>query len=263
MDLKGLSSRTKKIYLNEIDKYEKYFSRPSEELGTEEIKRYLHYIIQTRQNSSSAVNVAYSALKFLYGNTLGRDWEFRSIPRMKKAIKLPVILDQDEINAILNVTCNIKHRALLAIIYSAGLRVSEAAHLKVTDIDSKRMVVRVEQAKGAKDRYTILSRNALTLLREYWYAYHPGYWLFTGHQEDRPVCIRTIQKVFEINAAKAGITKPVSVHTLRHSFATHLLENGTDLHHIQLLLGHTSPKTTTIVWNLSDVFFCMCFRKNS
>lgn len=246
MDLKGLSSRTKKIYLTEIDKYEKYFNRPPEELSAEEIKQYLHYIIQTKQNSSSAVNVAYSALKFFYSNTLNRDWEFKSIPRMKKAKKLPIVLDRKEINAILNVTRNIKHRALLALIYSAGLRVSEAANLKVTDIDSKRMLVRVEQAKGAKDRYTLLSRTALALLRRYWYAYRPSYWLFAGQQGNKPVSVRTIQKVFEIYAGKAGITKPASVHTLRHSFATHLLENGTDLHHIQLFLGHSSPQTTTI-----------------
>jgi integrase/recombinase XerD len=246
LELKGLSPRTRKIYLSEVEKFEKHFKKSPEGIGTEEIKEYLHYIIREKQNSPCAVNLAYSALKFLYGQTLGKEWLLTGIPRTKQSKKLPVILDRLEITSLLEVTRNIKHRAILSVIYSAGLRVSEAAKLKITDIDGKRMQIRIEQAKGAKDRYTLLAQTTLELLRTYWKAYHPTYWLFMGHGRAGHITERTIQKIFETSKAKAGIIKPASVHTLRHSFATHLLENGVGLHHIQMLLGHRSPHTTTI-----------------
>jgi site-specific recombinase XerD len=153
--------------------------------------------------------------------------------------------------SLFSVTKNIKHRAILMLIYSSGLRLMEAAHLKVTDVDSKRMLLRIKQGKGRKDRYTILSKVALEALREYWSQYRPREWLFAGRFPDKPLTGRSIQKVL-IKAKKlAGIKKPATVHTLRHSFATHLLEAGTDLYHIQLLLGHRSINTTTIYLHVS------------
>jgi integrase/recombinase XerD len=246
LELKGLSPKTRRIYLIEVEKFAKHFKKSPEELGTEDIKEYLHYIIREKQNSSCAVNQAYSALKFLYAQTMGKEWILNGIPRTKLPTKLPVIFDRQEITALLEATRNIKHRAILSVIYSAGLRVSEAAKLKITDIDGKRMQIRVEQAKGAKDRYTLLAKSTLELLRTYWTAYHPTYWLFMGHGKAGHITERTIQKIFETSKTTAGIIKPASVHTLRHSFATHLLENGVGLHHIQMLLGHQSPHTTTI-----------------
>jgi integrase/recombinase XerD len=146
---------------------------------------------------------------------------------------------------------NLKHRAILTITYSAGLRISETARLKVTDIDSKRMMVRVQQGKGYKDRYTILSKTALVCLRQYWRSYRPKDWLFEGQKEGTHIGISSIRQIFLEAKERAGITKPASPHTLRHSFATHLIEAGTSLHHVQLLLGHKSPTTTTVYLHVS------------
>lgn len=246
LEIKGYSPKTKKVYLKEVEKFAEYYNKRPEEMGRTEIKDYLHHLITGKKCSSSILHQAYSAIKFLYVTVMEREWEFTSIPRMKKEKRLPIVLDTNEVSAILKSTNNLKHKALLTIIYSAGLRVSEAARLKITDIDSKRMQIRVEQAKGAKDRYTLLSGVALDILRKYWSTYHPSFWLFNGQAGCTHITERTIQKVFENCRNKAGITKPVSVHSLRHSFATHLLENGIGIHHIQLLLGHSSPKTTTV-----------------
>lgn len=244
--LKGMSPKTQKIYLREVEKFILHYGKRPESLGCTEVKEYLHHLITHKGLTSSAINQAYSALKFFYHNTLGRPWEFSKIPRIRRPRKLPVILERDEIDALLKATRNLKHRTILTVIYSAGLRISEAANLAVNDIDGKRMLIRIQEGKGGKDRYTLLSRTALDLLREYWKLYHPIKWLFPGHSPEKPISTRTIQKVFEASIKKAGIKKAVSIHTLRHSFATHLLENGVDIHHIQVLLGHSSPNTTAI-----------------
>jgi site-specific recombinase XerD len=165
--------------------------------------------------------------------------------------KLPVVLSREEIRGIFSAIKNLKHRALLMAIYSAGLRVSEVVHLKVSDLDSQRMTIRVQQGKGQKDRYTLLSQRTLEVLRDYWRAYRPQDWLFPGKPATQPLSVSAVQRVFGMVLLRAGIKKPASVHTLRHSFATHLLEDGTDLYHIQRLLGHASPKTTTVYLHLS------------
>lgn len=157
-----------------------------------------------------------------------------------------MVLSLCEVKAIFDVIANLKHRVILMTTYSGGFRVSEVAHLRVTDIDSKRMQIRVEQGKGKKDRYTLLSPALLEHLRTYWRYYHPTTWLFPGNRNDKPVGITTIQKVFKNAKKKARINKPATVHTLRHSFATHLLESGVDVFTIQKLLGHTSLHTTSI-----------------
>jgi site-specific recombinase XerD len=173
------------------------------------------------------------------------------IPRLKGTKKLPVVLERKEVESLFSVTENLKHRAVLMLIYSSGLRLREASHLKVSDIDSKRMVLRIKQGKGRKDRYTLLSTAALESLREYWSCYRPQQWLFPGRPSSQPLSVRSIQRVFKKARTLAGIRKPATVHTLRHSFATHLLEQGTDLHRIQLLLGHRSLKTTAIYLHVS------------
>ena len=162
-----------------------------------------------------------------------------------------MVLAQSEIKDLFNAVINLKHRTILITIYAAGLRVSEAANLKVTDIDSRNMQIRVVQGKGQKDRYTMLSPKNLEVLRDYWKYYHPKDWLFPGNPMDKPISTRTIQKVFKTAKTKAGIKKEATVHTLRHSFATHLVEAGTSIFHIQQLMGHTNPKTTSVYIHLS------------
>lgn len=251
LELRGLSPKTQKIYLGQVSNFALYFNKSPEQLGESEVKRYLLYILRERGASFSSVNQCYSALRFLYQRTLNRKWVVEKIPYPKSQKKLPVVLDRTEVEALFSATRNLKHRAILMVTYSSGLRVSETAHLKVSDIDSKRMMVRIRQGKGSKDRYSILSHVALEVLRQYWREYRPSEWLFPGEWPDKPISERSIQKAFDKAKKLAGITKPATVHTLRHSFATHLLEAGTDLHHIQLLLGHRSPKTTTIYMHVS------------
>lgn len=252
LELKGFSPNTQKLYLTHIRQFAEHFMKSPLDLGESEIKEYLHFLITERNLSNSYISSSYSALKFLYETTLKRQWEMEGIPRTKKQKRLPVVLSKEEVKRLIDVTTNIKHKAILTTIYSAGLRVSEAANLKLNDIDSGNMQIRVEQGKGNKDRYTILSDKTLELLRQYYKLYRPVTWLFPGASQDSPLTSRTIQKVFEQSKQKAAISKDVTVHSLRHSFATHLLEVGTDIYHIQLLLGHSSVKTTSIYIHLTN-----------
>ena len=251
LELKGLSPNTQEIYLRQVSQFSRHFRRSPHHLGEKEVREYLLYLIREKKVSTSTVNQCYHALKFLYERTLERERVMARVPRVKTHKKLPIVLDREEVESLFSVMKNVKHRAILMLIYSSGLRLMEAAHLKVTDIDSKRMLLRVRQGKGSKDRYTILSKTALEALREYWNQYRPQEWLFAGRFPGKPLHGRSIQKVL-IKAKKlAGIKKPATIHTLRHSFATHLLEAGTDLYHIHLLLGHSSLNTTTIYLHVS------------
>lgn len=173
-----------------------------------------------------------------------------NLSRIKEGKKLPVVLSQSEIKEIFDATDNLKHKTILMTIYAAGLKVSEAANLKVKDIDSKNMQIIIRQGKGKKDRYTLLSKTNLDILREYWKRYHPSTYLFPGKALNSHISVRTVQKIFEHSKDSANIKKEASVHTLRHSFATHLLEAGTDICYIQRLLGHASINTTTIYLHL-------------
>ncbi len=251
MDLKGFSQPTKTNYIRHIEKFCRYFKASPEVLGEKEIKQYLHFLMMKANMSQSYNSQAYSALKFLYETTLKRDWDGFKIPRSKKSKKLPIVLSREEIKRIFVVTKNLKHRAILMTIYGAGLRISEAANLRVSDIDSNRMQLRIRGGKGNKDRYTLLSKTNLKILREYWNEFRPKEYLFPGIDKNIPINSRTIQKVFKQVIHKAGITKDVTVHTLRHSFATHLLDAGADVFHIQNLMGHTSVRTTTVYLHIS------------
>jgi integrase/recombinase XerD len=193
----------------------------------------------------------YSALRFFYEITLERDWSAFRIPRVRTPKRLPVVLAREEVAAILTAAENLKYRAILATIYSAGLRVSEAAHLKVSDIDSDQMTIYVSHGKRSRNRYTILARYTLKLLREYWSTYRPVDWLFPGKPPSRPVASRSIQYAFRKAFDRTDIKKPATIHSLRHSFATHLVDAGTNLCHIQRLLGHASPRTTSIYLHIS------------
>lgn len=250
LDIKGYSPQTKRSYIGQVERFSRYYGKSPDKLGEQEIKEYLHYLIKIRKLSSSHINIAYSALKFFYNTTLHREWDIEKIPRIKNGKTLPRILSQEEVTRLLQATSNLKHRAMLMTIYGAGLRVSETANLKLGDIDSKRMQIHIYQGKGKKDRYTILSEANLSILRKYWELYRPDYWMFPGVPKDKPISTRTIQKLFQNSRVKVGIKKQVSVHSLRHSFATHLLEFGVDIYHIQKLMGHSSIKTTSIYIHL-------------
>jgi len=253
LQLKGITPKTQKKYLREVNNLSSYFGKSPEELGEKEVKEYLLHLLEDRKLSRGTYKNYAAGIKFLYTTTLNRAEVVEKIRYPKAAKKLPVVLDLVEVKALLSVTENLKHRALLTITYSAGLRVSEAATLRVTDIDSKRMMVRVQQGKGGKDRYSILSQAALELLRRYWRQYRPKEWLFEGQKDGTHMCYTAIRNIFFEAKKRAGITKPASPHTLRHSFATHLIEAGTSLHHVQLLLGHRSPTTTTIYLHVSKM----------
>jgi len=246
MELKNFSLRTIDTYLACVKSFVAHYKRSPELMGYNEIRDYLYYLLKDKKASQSTINQTYSALKFLYQNTLQRDWDTFKIPRCKMGRKLPVVLSKEEVHALFSVIPNLKHRSILMTIYSGGLRLNEATHLKVSDIDSKRMTIRVQQGKGNKDRYTLLGKRTLQILRIYWKLYHPSDWLFPSTRLDQPISHSSIQRVFKGVLHKSGIKKKASIHTLRHSFATHLLESGTDLYHIQRLLGHTTIHTTSI-----------------
>ena len=196
------------------------------------------------QVSAGYCRGARAALILLYETVLKQPDKVSDLPRMKRPYQLPVVLSREEVARLFKVTTNLKHKALLMVGYSAGLRVGEVVRLKVSDVDSKRMQIRVIAGKGAKDRYTVLSERALSVLREYFRAYKPKDWLFPGAELTDHLSERSAQKVFACSRKKAGITKPVTFHTLRHSFATHLLEDGVDIRYIQELMGHDSILTT-------------------
>ena len=245
MQLKGYSNRTIDTYINCIISLSKYYNTSPDLLTVEQLREYIQFYLKERHLSKSWMNQTISALKIFFCEVLRREWNSLDIPRPRREKKLPVILSKGEISKLIRVTRNIKHRAVLSLTYSSGLRLSEVCELKVGDIDSKRMLVRVVQAKGNKDRYTILSPVALDLLRIYWKMYSPAVWLFESRNH-QPVPARTVQQVFKNALHKAGINKQVGIHSLRHSFATHLLEQGVSLPIIQQLLGHRYLQTTSI-----------------
>jgi site-specific recombinase XerD len=251
MRLRRFSPKTIACYLACMKGVAKHFRKSPAELGDEEIRAYLYSLMEERKVSQSVLVQTYSALKFFFEKTLQKQWNAFRIPRCKQRRKLPAVLTREEVESILSATKNLKHRAILMTIYSAGLRIGEATRLKVSDIESGRMMIRVNEGKGLKDRYTLLGERNLEMLRRYWKAYRPLEWLFPGRNASTPVSTSAIQKVFKTSLEKAGIKKKASVHTLRHCFATHLLESGTDLYYIQRLLGHKSAGTTSVYLHIT------------
>lgn len=249
------SDRTIKNYKSHFEELINHY--PTHEIDTIDermIIAFCQFLVIERKVSSSYQNSAINAIKFYYERVLGGQRKFYSLNRPNKEKSLPNVLSLEEVTNILKVTTNVKHNAILTTIYSAGLRVGEAINLKIKDIDSNRMQIRVEQSKGKKDRYTLLSPKTLAILRNYVKTYHPHEYLFEGI-EGGQYSVRSIQAFFAEACKKACITKKVSVHTLRHSFATHLLEKGTDLRYIQMLLGHESSKTTEIYTHMTTKGF--------
>jgi integrase/recombinase XerD len=212
--------------------------------------------MEVRALTPSSICVATGALRFLYKITLKRTWAVEEIPMPKRPRKLPEILSPEEVRHFLDAIINHKHRAILMTAYAAGLRVSEATHLKVTDIDSQRMMLRVEQGKGMKDRYVMLSPRLLDVLRTYWKSARPTQWMFPGEVPGQPITREAVGLACQKARRDAGITKPITPHALRHAFATHLLESGADLRTIQLLLGHRSLATTARYLKVATTTVC-------
>ena len=243
MQVRNLSPVTQRCYVHAVAKFAQHFNRSPDRLGLEEVRAYQIHLTTTGI-SWAGFNVAVCALRFLYGVTLGRTAMVERIPYARKQQQLPVILSADEIVRFFAAVPSLKHRTALMAAYAAGLRVSEVVQLRVADIDSNRMLIRVEQGKGHRDRYVMLSAQLLVMLRAYWQEIRPKHWLFPGRDESHPLHVSTLHWVCRNARETAKLGKPVSVHTLRHSFATHLLEAGTDIRTIQVLLGHQHLSTT-------------------
>lgn len=246
IELRGLSKGTVKEYCQRVKLFQDHFKKPATEIVEREIRDYLYYLRNDRNLSVSAVNTYNCALRFLYDVTLEQNLNYKRVPRLKQPYLLPNILTKDEVQAIFNAADNLKHKCILMTIYGSGLRLSEITSLKLSDIDSKNMRIFIDQGKGQKDRYALLSQWNLEILREYWKQYKPKYWLFEGMEEGSHISKRAVQDLFKKYLKKSGMSKKASVHTLRHSFATHLLEDGTNLFYIRDLLGHATIRTTTV-----------------
>lgn len=236
MQIRNLTPNTQRVYVAQVVRFALHFHKSPSLLGPPEIRTYLLYLTRERHLAASSVIVTVSALRFFYHITLKRPWVVEDdIPTGRQAKKLPVVMSQEEVARFLGAVDNLKHRVILTVCYATGLRISEAVRLTPAAIDSKRMVIRVEQGKGRKDRYVMLPPKLLA---------HPGEWLFPGRLPGQPVSPLTIDRTCREVRARCGIGKPVSPHSLRHAFAVHLLEAGTDLRTIQLLLGHRNLSTT-------------------
>jgi integrase/recombinase XerD len=244
MQLKGYSPRTIKSYVSLISQLALHYHTPVDLLSVDQIRDYILQNITTNKHSKSWMNMIISAIKLLFCDVLKREWNRLDLPRPRMDKKVPVILSREEVHRIINSKTNIKHKAILMLTYSGGLRLGEVSSLKIADIDSGRMLIHLKKAKGDKERYTILSAVALDFLRKYYRVYKPKEWLFEGSSRDA-ISRRTVQEVFKQALAKSKVQKDVSIHSLRHSFATHLLEQGVALPIIQQMMGHKSLKTTS------------------
>jgi integrase/recombinase XerD len=244
MRLRNLAPVTQRNYIAHVAAFARFFGQSPENLGVEAVREYLLYLLDERKMSPDGVNQQVSALKFLYLTTLEMPWNSSDFPRAKRSYKLPVVLSHEEVVQFFDHVPSLRYRAALMICYGAGLRVAEAVAVKISDLDSKRMLLRVEQGKGRKDRYVMLSPRLLQVLRIYWRAARPEDYLFPSWRTGRHLNAASLQQACRDAWLRSGLRKRVTVHTLRHSFATHLLENGTDVRVIQVLLGHSQIDTT-------------------
>ena len=246
MQLARYAPATQDAYLTAVKRLAAFYRRPPDQLSPEEIQAYVRHLLTVEQKAWSTVNQAVCAFRALYLDTLGWDPLKLYLGPRSGPFRLPEILSQEEVEQLLRAVKNPKHRVMLMTTYGAGLRVSELVALTVTDIHSQRMMIRIDQGKGRKDRYTILSERLLTELREYWTMQRPRPWLFPGKNPQRPLTRAAAQDVYNRAKDRAGIERGNGIHTLRHTFATHMLEAGANLRVIQLLLGHKSIKTTQL-----------------
>lgn len=244
LKVKQSPQNTIRGYMSQARRFAAFHNKCPSELDREDVRSYLLYLVEEKRLSHNSLLQVRAALKFLYTVTLGRDWVFDRLPCPKKASKLPVVLSQDEIAEFFACLQSLKYRAILMTAYAGGLRVEEVTSLRVRDIDSRRMVIRINQGKRCKDREVMLANHALTVLREYWKAARPKEFLFPGRGKSGHITQSSVYRACQAAIERSSITKTVGPHTLRHSFATHLLEAGTDVRTIQILLGHRNLSTT-------------------
>ena len=253
LQIRHYSPTTIRLYLYAIKEFAKHFGKPPDQLGAEHIRRYQLFLTKEKKVSTSTYVLMVCALRFFYTHTLHRKVAIERIPFPRRERKLPMILSRDEVKALLEAPRDLRYRAMLAILYGSGLRVSEVARLKVADIDSARNVLWVRSGKGRKDRQALLPPKLRELLRCYWRTRRPTDWLFPGADPSQPVSAKTIFRACRQAAHSDGIAKSVHPHLLRHAFATHLLEAGTNLRTIQILLGHANLETTARYLQVADV----------
>jgi site-specific recombinase XerD len=251
LQIRGYSPRTRRVYLGCVRNFVKFFGTPPDKLGTEDIRRYQLHLID-RQVSWTTFNQSVCALRFFFNVTLGKNWDVRHLPYHKRGRRLPEILAAQEVTALIDAAANLRDKAVLMALYGGGLRLNEVRVLKAGDIDSGRMLLRVIQGKGRKDRYVKLPETFLLTLRAYWLEARPPVYLFPGTNPMGPLSERAIQRMVKETALRAGITKRVTPHGLRHAYATHHLENGTNLREIQALLGHRSLNTTSLYTHVAN-----------
>lgn len=251
LKLRGCSPRTSKAYLDWVRRFAKHYRRSPEQLGSEQVRAYLVGLLAEGKLSRSTLVQAFCALKFFYVHVVHRPFEVENLRFPRRARRLPRVLSVSEVRRLLDSAADLKEQAILTTLYSSGLRLKELLQLQVKDIDSERMQILVRQGKGAQERKTVLSRSLLDVLRRYFRCYQPATWLFYGRTPEQPMAERAVQRMVRRLSDRAGLSPGVSPHTLRHSFATHLLEHGTELPYIQELLGHRSLKTTMLYARVS------------
>lgn len=254
MQLRGLSEKTQESYVRAVRQLAEHYAKSLDQISEEELRQYFLYLKNSKRVSRSAFAIALCGIKFLYQHSLQREWVTLELARAPKEKRLPVVLSQEEVQRILGGLRLPGYRVCLSTIYACGLRVQEGVHLCVPDVDSGRMVVHVRQSKGRKDRDVPLPVSVLEMLRGYWVQHRHPVWLFPGRtkagiplcQASGPLSVSSVQKAFRAALSESGVKKAATVHTLRHSYATHLLEAGVGLREIQAYLGHRSPQTTAI-----------------
>lgn len=251
LKLRGCSPRTSTAYLSWVTRFAAHYRRAPEQMGSEEVRAYLVDLLAVGKLSRSTLVQAFCALKFFYVHVLHRSFEVEDLRFPRRGRKLPRVLSESEVRRLLESATDLKEQTILMTLYATGLRLSELLHLQVKDIDSTKMQIRVRQGKGAKDRNVLLSRTLLEVLRHYFLRYRPVSWLFYGQSPQQPLSDQTVQRMVRRLSEKAGLRPGVTTHTLRHSFATHLLEHGTDLPYIKELLGHRNLKTTMLYTRVS------------
>jgi integrase/recombinase XerD len=251
MDLRGFTPKTQEAYIGAVRGLAGFHRRSPDQLSDEEIREFFLHLVNVKHAARSTVTIYLCGIKFFYEKTLGKALPVLDLVRPRSRVKRPVVLSTTEVKELLGLVRHPLCRMALTVIYSCGLRISEGLNLKVADIDGDRMLVRVENGKGGKDRYVPLPECTRELLRGYYVIYRPKTWLFPAKSDDRPYCVTNLQKAFRAVVRQSGIGKHASVHTLRHSYATHLLESGVHLRTIQEILGHKSSQTTAVYTHLT------------
>lgn len=256
LKIRGYSKKTQETYLRCMKNFIKFHNKSPDVLNPEDIKKYQVHLVNEKKVSWTVFNQSVCAIRFFYTTTLNNEWDIKHIPYQKKRKKLPDVLSKTEITQLLSAIDNIKHRAIAETLYSTGLRLQELLNLTYKDINSHRMSIRVKEGKGKKDRYVMLSKRLLATLRSYWAASDPKphIYFFPGKNPEKPLHPRSVQLIIEQAGKKAGIRKKVTPHILRHSFGTHLLEDGRNIRGVQLLLGHRNLSTTAIYTHVAKNF---------